>query len=78
MAERAVADDVTSLMDIVKGSISKLTVEILTKPGLNARDHNPIVFCNKASEHGDLFIRKEFLMNVLKDCNSVDQRLKVL
>jgi len=75
MAEKEV---VTSLMDIVKGLISKLVVEILTKRSLNAKDHNPIVFCSKSSEHGDLFIRKEFLMSFLKACGNVDQQLKVM
>ena len=77
MAEGIVAVDGTNLMDIVKGLISKVAVEILTKRGLYDSRHNLKVFCSKTSGHGELLIRKEFLMSVVKEsCNK--QQLKVI
>ena len=67
-------------MDIVKGLISKVAVEILTKCGVYGHHHvhSLKVFCNKTSAHGDLLIRKEFLMSLLKEtCNVDEQQLKV-
>lgn len=76
MAEKLVTVTV-GLMDIVKGIISRLVVEILTKRNLSS-SHCVSVFGSKVSAHGDLLIRKEFLMNVLKEYCSVDHQLKVV
>ena len=70
--------DFTSLIDIVKGLISKHVVEILNKHGLYTNGHCVTVFCNKATVHGDLSIRKEFLMSVLKNCCNNNEQLKVV
>ena len=68
------------LLDIVKGLISKVIMEILTTHGVCPGHHNLKVFSNKASTHGDprgdLLIRKEFLLSVLKDCCK-EQSVKV-
>lgn len=77
MAERVVTVGVKSLMDVIKDLISKLAVEILMKRGLYARDHDLTVFCSKTSAHGDLLIRKEFLMSVVKESCTVGQQLEV-
>ena len=79
MAEGTVAVDGTNLMNIVKGLISKVAVEILTKRGLyGSRRSLPKVFCNKTSG-GELLIRKEFLISVIKEsCNVNEQQLKVI
>ena len=71
------AVDRTSLMDIVKGLISEVTIKILSKRGLCSSHHNLTVFCGKTSAHGDLLLRKEFFMSVLKECHNADQQLKV-
>lgn len=77
MAEGIVAVDGRNLMDIVKGLISEVVVEILTKRGFCGSRHNLKVFCTKTSAHGELLIRKEFLMSVIKErCN--EQQLKVI
>ena len=73
--------DGTNLIDIAKGLISKVTLEILTKRGLytHSSHHSVKVFSNKTSVHGELLIRKEFLMSVLKEsCNVAEpHQLKV-
>ena len=73
IAEKTVRVPHMTLMDVVKGLVSKFVVEALKKRGLYVND-NVTVFCNKTSEHGDLLVRKEFLMSILKD----DLRLKVI
>lgn len=78
MAERFVAVEFTGLMETIKSLLVQLAVEVLIKRGLHADHHDLIVFSSKASRHGDLFIRKECLMNVLKECCSDDHQLKVV
>ena len=77
MAEKLATVDTAGLIDIIKDLISKLTAEILTKRGLCANNYNVKVFSSKSSTHGDLLIRKEFIMRVLKECCNDDQQLKV-
>ena len=75
MAEKLATVDAAGLIDIIKDLLSKLTAEILTKRGLCAS--NVRVFSSKSSTHGDLLIRKEFLMRTLKEYCNDNQQFKV-
>ena len=77
MAEKLVTVDAGGLMDTIKDLISKLTAEILTKRNLCASNHDVKIFSSKSSTHGDLLIRKEFMIRVLRECCNDDQQLKV-
>jgi len=59
-----------SLLETVKRLLSRITVEVLnsmSKSGINMTDkrNDPKVFCSQDCQHGDLLIRKEYLISVL-------------
>jgi len=62
--------EASSSLETVKCLLSRLTVEALSfmsKNGINIADKcdDPTVFCSQDSQHGDLMLRKEYLITVL-------------
>jgi len=67
----------TSQLETVKRLFSKMVAEALSsmsKSGIAMTDkrNNPTIFCSQVSQHGDLLIRKEYLISVLT--NRQDER----
>ncbi|XP_065912434.1 uncharacterized protein [Dysidea avara] len=70
----------TSLLETVKRLLSRLTAKALSsmsKSGISMTDKRdgPTVFCSQDSQHGDLLIRKEYLITVLINRSHVKVKL---